>query len=318
MRTLLLGTVGLIVAHSAAAAQTMVADQYRAEARNRAERCGYMVTYNLQCSTAPNQPGDLFGPGAPPPTRLFDNLYYVGLNSVGAYVVQTSAGLILLDALNNPDDVRSTIVPGMKALGLDPAQIKYVIISHGHGDHYGGAKYIAETYKARVVASAADWDYMHEPRPAPFGGGGRPAPNWGAPPARDLVAKDGEKLTLGDTTITIVLTPGHTLGTLSFIVPVFDKGEPHMLAMWGGTAVPNVAEAHRQYLGSFDHFESFTKPMAVDVELSNHPFVDGSLDKMETLRTNPNAPNPFVIGSERYADYTGVLKNRALARAARG
>ena len=122
----------------------------------------------MTCNVAAvrSQPQALFGPGAPPPTKLFDNLYYVGLNSVGAYVVKTSDGLILLNSLNNTDDVRNTLLPGMKRLGLDPAQIKYVVISHGHGDHYGGAKYIAGAYKARVIASAADWDFMHQKRPA--------------------------------------------------------------------------------------------------------------------------------------------------------
>ena len=299
-----------------ALAQTMSADQYRAEALKLAERSGYMVTYDLQCRRGSSQPQALFGPGAPPPTKLFDNLYYVGLNSVGAYVVKTSDGLILLDSLNNTDDVRNTLLPGMKRLGLDPAQIKYVVISHGHGDHYGGAKYIAGAYKARVIASAADWDFMHQKRPAAAGQSGTLAPNFGEPPERDVFAEDGQKLTLGGLTITMVLTPGHTPGTLSFIVPVFDKGHPHMLAMWGGTNVPNVDEAQRQYLASFEHFERFTKPMGVDAELSNHPFVDGSLAKMEALRANADGPNPFVIGPTRYGDYTGVLKNCALAQAA--
>lgn len=199
----------------------------------------------------------------------------------------------------------------MKSLGLDPAEIKYILISHGHGDHYGGAKWLAETYGAKVVASEIDWDVMSKPRPVPAGGAtGRPAPT---PPSRDVVATDGEVLTLGDTSITMVLTPGHTPGTLSFILPVFHRGQRHMLVMWGGTNIPANPEAQRQYLAAFDHFATFTSRLGVDVELSNHPFVDDSLARMEQLRARPNEPNPLVIGAQRYEDYVGILKNCAQA-----
>ena len=305
--------VGILLA-ATAAAQSTSGDAYRAEARKLAERSGFMGTYTLQCRQGNDLPAALFEKGAPPPTRLFDNFYYVGLNSVGAYVARTSEGLILIDTLNTADDAKQVIVPGMQSLGLDPREIKYILISHGHGDHYGGAKWLAETYGAKVVASGIVWDVMSKPRPAPAGGAtGRPAPNWGPPPSRDVVATDGEVLTLGDTSITMVLTPGHTPGTLSFILPVFDHGERHMLAMWGGTNIPAYAEAQRQYLTAFDHFASFTSKLGVDVELSNHPFVDGSLTRMEQLRTKPNDPNPLVIGVQRYEDYVGILKNCALA-----
>lgn len=312
-----------IVVVSLLAAATAVAqvpdDAFRAKAKTLAERSGYMGTYDLQCRKEVGTPAGLFGPGAPEPLKLFDNLYYVGLNSVGAYLVKTSAGLILIDALNSTDDAQQTIVGGMEKLGLDPKDIKFILISHGHGDHYGGAKWLAETYGAQVVASAADWETMKRPMPArPPGGAAtpdRPAPKFSAPPERDQVAGDGQALTLGDTSITMVLTPGHTPGTLSFIVPVYDHGKKHMLAMWGGTNIPRTDEAHRQYMASFDHFETFTRKMGVDVELSNHPFVDDSLARMEQLRGNPGGTNPFVIGAKRYEDYVGIL--RACAQASK-
>jgi metallo-beta-lactamase class B len=295
--------------------QAASADAYRAEARKLAERSGYVGTYALQCRQEAATPGGLFKPGAPQPAQLFDNLYYVGLNSVGAYVLKTSQGLILIDALNTAEDAEKVIVAGMKTLGLEPRDLKYILISHGHGDHYGGAKWLADTYGAHVVASAQDWETMSKPpqRPAGAATSGRAAPNWGAPPAHDIDAADGQVLTLGDTAVTMVLTPGHTPGTLSFIVPVFANGQRHMLAMWGGTAIPANAEAHRQYLASFDHFAQFTKRLGVDVELSNHPFVDDGLARMEQLRAKPRGANPFVIGQQRYEDYVGVLKNCALA-----
>ncbi|PTS77109.1 MBL fold metallo-hydrolase [Sphingomonas sp. HMWF008] len=290
--------------------------QHLAQARSLAARSGYKSTFDLQCNPGEAGPSDLFGDTAsPPPTRLFDDFFYVGKNTVGAYVLKTPDGLILIDSLTNEDDAKNVLIPGMLALGLDPADIKYLVISHGHGDHYGGASYIQKTYKPRVISSAADWDLMAKPL-TPRAGDNRPPPKWGPAPVRDMVATDGQKLTLGKTTITMVITPGHTPGTISLIVPVADKGKLHMLAMWGGTAIPDDANILHQYVESFAHFETFTSSAGVDVELSNHPFVDAGLFKMEALRANPDGPNPLVIGTERYQDYTGVLQHCAQASGA--
>lgn len=88
---------------------------------------------------------------APEPGQAFDNLYFVGSGWVSAWVLKTSDGLILIDALNNALEARGLIEGGMRKLGLDPAQIKYIVVTHGHGDHYGGAPMLVEQYRTRVV-----------------------------------------------------------------------------------------------------------------------------------------------------------------------
>lgn len=275
----------------------------------------FKITATLQCGGGavlpqagqPAAPGG-FGDKTPvPATQVFDNLYYVGLTPVGAWAVKTSAGIILIDALNNAKDAEETIVPDLQKLGLDPAQIKYVVITHAHGDHYGGATYLKQKYGARIMMSQADWDVLARP-PAPAPGRPASAPNFAPPPEKDLVATDGQLLTLGDTQLTLVVTPGHTPGTLSVIIPVKDKGVPHMAALWGGTGIPAAKEGREQYLASIDKFATYTKPLKVDAEISNHGFVDDSINRMKALReAAPGTPNPFVIGEQRYARYTGVL-----------
>ena len=91
---------------------------------------------------------------------MFDNLYYVGSKYIGAWVLNTSEGIILIDSMNSSDDVQKVIVPGIKKLGLDPTKIKYVLVTHEHFDHYGGAKYIQDTFGATVLMSSIDWDFM--------------------------------------------------------------------------------------------------------------------------------------------------------------
>src|ERR1700743_2751906 len=79
------------------------------------------------------------------PTKVFDDFYYVGSEFVGAWILRTSAGLILFDSTGSTADARDHLVPGLQALGLDPTSIRYVIVTHGHWDHYGGAKYLQDT-----------------------------------------------------------------------------------------------------------------------------------------------------------------------------
>lgn len=90
-----------------------------------------------------------------PPAKVFDNLYYVGHAQFGSWIVKTSAGLILLDALDSPKEAQDYIEAGMAKLGLDPHDLKYIIIMHGHGDHYGGTRYLQDKYPGLRVAGFA-------------------------------------------------------------------------------------------------------------------------------------------------------------------
>ena len=150
--------------------------------------------------------------GLIPSQKVFENLYYVGQMKMSAWAIETPAGIILIDALNNADAAQNIIVPGLKEQGLDPKDIKYVVITHAHGDHYGGAQWLKDTYGARPVASPADWDLM-----IAGGSPGRLRISDPAPKRRagDITVGDGQTLSLGGTDIHFALTPGHTPGTLS-------------------------------------------------------------------------------------------------------
>src|SRR5688572_19483738 len=130
------------------------------------------------------------------PMKVFDNLYYVGEREYSSWAVTTSAGIIIVDPIYDYS-VEEQVVGGLKKLGLDPAQIKYVVVSHAHRDHAGGAWYLQERFGARVLLTAPDWDMLE-----------RNKQNW-PKPKRDMVVTDGQQLTLGDTTLTFVHTFGH-------------------------------------------------------------------------------------------------------------
>lgn len=243
-----------------------------------------------------------------PPARAFDNLYFFGTDFVSAWALNTPDGIILFDALNTTREAQDVIEAGLRSLGLDPSTIKYVVIMHGHGDHYGGAKYLQEKYGAKVLMSAADWDYA--PRwLADFtkAGGPAAAARFGDIPTRNESVTDGQKLTLGGTTVTLYVTPGHTPGTLSALIPVTDDGTPRLVSFWGGTALPADLAGMRQYERSLERFLGIVDTAKVDAVISNHPFIDGTTDKVVKMGARrPGEPNPFVIGRDGVRRYMGV------------
>jgi len=229
---------------------------------------------------------------APPPGKAFDNLYFVGGAWASAWAIKTSEGIILLDALNNEAEAAALIDGGLRKLGLDPAQIRYVIVSHGHGDHYGGAPYLVAKYKSRVVMSELDWN-MAETR-LEF-----TSKYWGPVPRRDIAAKDGDKIVLGDTTVTLYLTPGHTLGTLASVFDARSGGASHRVMLWGGTSFNFGKDIPRMdaYIAATRRMTGLAEVQLVDAMISNHPAFDGSVEKLDALRKAPSGPNPFVLGT---------------------
>jgi metallo-beta-lactamase class B len=248
--------------------------------------------------------------------KVFDNLYYVGMTEYSAWAVTTSSGIILVDTLYDYS-VQAEVVDGLRTLGLDPKTIKYAIVSHGHGDHSGGAKYLQDTFGTKIVLSADDWELL--------------AHSAGAQPKRDIVATDGMALTLGDTTLRLYITPGHTLGTISTIIPLKDHGRSHVAATWGGTAfnwlknrdgyiTPQRPDAFwfRHYIASSERFANIAAQAHADVLLSNHTFFDGSKTKLPMLQTRTaDQPHPYVVGAAAVHDYLTVANECAKAGLAR-
>lgn len=116
----------------------------------------FLTTARLQCGLT--DAGALKGidrEAALPPTRIADDFYYVGLPWVGAYVLETDEGLLQIDTLGSAEEVQKAIIPGLATFGMAPANIRKVVITHEHFDHYGGAKFLQDNYDVEVIASAA-------------------------------------------------------------------------------------------------------------------------------------------------------------------
>jgi metallo-beta-lactamase class B len=277
------------------------------------------TTYVQRCITAqayPEYAQDLQRIGPLPPTRVFDQLYFIGENAVSAWAIDTTEGIILFDALNNPEDVTQTIMQGLRKLGLDPDRIRYIVITHGHGDHFGGVNAIKSLSDAQVVSTEADWQEMERQRTQPPREG-LPA-EWGKlAPQRDMTVKEGDTLSLGGTTLRFYVTPGHTPGTLTTIFDVTDNGAPHRVAFFGGLGLPRNADALRQYSSSLERFAQIARQQNADSIIANHQTQDDSRVKLEELRWRADEPHPYVIGSAavpRFFEVQAECGRVALAR----
>jgi len=240
-----------------------------------------------------------------PPTKVFDQLYFVGQNAESSWALDTSEGIVLFDALESEEQAREIIVPGLKALGLDPARLRFIVITHAHGDHYGGADYLRKTYGAALISSAPDWAAMDAMRARGKADGPEGAP---MPPARiegkDRTIADGEVMKLGATTLHFYVTPGHTAGTVSTIFDVTDQGKRHVVGFFGGFGAPRDPMLRYTHIASMRRFADLAAKAGGDVLLSNHPVQDGAFEKMELLRyRRAGDANPFVVGADKLARY---------------
>jgi metallo-beta-lactamase class B len=243
-----------------------------------------------------------------PPFKVFDNLYWLGTRQHSSWALQTSAGIIIIDT-NFAWATEPEIIDGMTKLGLNPRDIKYVVISHAHGDHDQGAAELQKRYGAQVVMGAPDWDSTLK----------RAATAAGGVPKRDMsVGPEGMKLTLGDTTVNIVATPGHSPGTLSYVFPVKDQGKTVMVAYSGGTltgAFGTDGARWDEYIASQRKIAKAAADAGATVLLSNHSEYDGAYTKARLLAAprQPGENHPFVVGVEGVQRYFTVMTECAMA-----
>ena len=273
----------------------------------------YQNLFNFLCTVPGPRGGGRGGqrqgvPQGPPdrsmwyaePVKVFDNLYFLGQTEYSVWAVATSEGMIAIDTIFDYS-VEEEVAGGLKKLGLDPANIKYAIVTHAHPDHHGGAKFLQDRYGTRVIMSAGDWDMLDRSN--------------GTKPKRDMVATDGQKLTLGDTTLTLYITPGHTPGTISLLIPVKDNGKPHLVALWGGTGLNADRESLQNYIRSAQRFSDIVRQAGADIILSNHTDWDRSKINLPLVaKRAAGTPNPYVVGNEGVSRYLKVAEQCATSR----
>jgi metallo-beta-lactamase class B len=233
------------------------------------------------------------------PAKVADNLYFLGTRIHSSWALVGSDGIIVIEALFDyaaPDEV----VDGLRKLGLDGNKVKYVVLSHAHGDHDGGARFLQDKFfNAHLLYGAADWDLVE-----------RTERN-GPKPKRDMVGTDGMKLSVGDTSLQIVATPGHTDGTLSYLFEAKDDGKPLRFVYVGGTAIPfdGTPAYYDTYLASSAKLAKAAADFGATALVSNHTEFDNAYFKAHTAADRkPGEVNPFDVGKEAVGRYFTLVQ----------
>jgi metallo-beta-lactamase class B len=242
------------------------------------------------------------------PARAFDQLSYIGNGFVGVWVLETSGGIILFDTMNSGDEARDVIEPRLRKLGLDPKNIRYIIITHGHGDHAGGAKYFQDHYGSVVLIGRADEALVRAPHAA-----GLPGYPPLVAPARLQPIDDGMVLKLGDTAVALYVTPGHTPGSIAAVFPVTDKGQPHEVALFGGYGLPTHLDMKNGQPGllafedSVRRFRDIGEAVGVDSAISTHPIFEGTLENIKLISRGEPAKSPWIMGRGNWVRYMDAM-----------
>jgi metallo-beta-lactamase class B len=234
------------------------------------------------------------------PYKVFDNLYFIGTKIHSSWALTTSDGIIVIDTLFDYA-IDPEIVDGLKTLGFDPRNIKYVLISHAHGDHDQGAALLQSRYGAKIVMGAADWDTTLQ----------RPASAPGGVPKRDIaVGPGGQKITLGDTTVNVIATPGHTPGTLSYFFPVKDGARTLTVAYSGGTAFnfPRQSANFAIYRDSQRKMSEVAEAAGATILMTNHTEFDRAYDRVR-YRAAPSRGGREASVRDRQRDRVAVFRD---------
>lgn len=244
------------------------------------------------------------------PFQAFDNVYYVGICWVSAWLIKTSDGPVLIDTLYG--EFTDQLIENIKHVGVDPADIKMVLLTHGHFDHVGGvAKLKRVLTNARFVMAKQGWKEAQDDARKTQG-----KPNaWVMPdPApSDILVNDGDVLSVGDTQFYAYITPGHTWGTTSYVMEVKEGKNTYRAITLGGLGLNAIdgPEQVEAYISSVDRIKSMVNDAEhpISVHLTAHPFSNGLIEASERLALRQSGqPNPLV-------DQQGLLAQLATLRA---
>ena len=236
------------------------------------------------------------------PFKIAGNLYFVGNAAVSSHLIDTGDGLILIDTTF--PQTYPLLINSIWEAGFSIYDIKYILHTHGHFDHFGGTPELAALTKAKTFLGAKD-AMMFRQRPelsfkddCPFCYLELFTP--------DVEIDDGQIITLGNTEIKAVLTPGHSPGVISFIIKVTDGNKTYTAGMQGGAGFNtlnrfflerhnlDVCETRNSFLEGLKKLEN----EKVDITLGNHPNQNNTIEKYKEMIKNPTAPNPFINPDE--------------------
>ncbi|MBQ6875808.1 MAG: MBL fold metallo-hydrolase [Lachnospiraceae bacterium] len=200
------------------------------------------------------------------PFRIAGNVYFVGTFQASSHLIDTGDGLILIDT--GYLDSFFLVIHSIHALGFDPKDVKYIINTHWHYDHTEATAAMTALCGAKTLIGRDDYDK---------------ALRYFTP---DICVKDGDTLSLGNTTITFMETPGHTKGTISLFFNTEENGKTYRVGMFGGAGANTLAKDSFDYEGCREGYLNSLNRLRgekVDIFIGNHVWNNDTYEKGKLL-----------------------------------
>ena len=224
------------------------------------------------------------------PFRIIGNVYFAGIFQASTHLIETSKGLIVIDP--GYKDGLFMVVESVYKLGFKLEDIKYIVNTHWHGDHTEATSALAGITGAKTLIGEYDAER---------------AENYFNP---DILVKDGDTLTLGETTIRFVYTPGHTKGTISFFFDTKENGKTYRVGMFGGAGANTLTKGAFDYDNCREDYRNSLNRLRqekVDVFIGNHVWNNDTENKGRVLReTGEN----LFIDSELWLKFLDFCEKR--------
>ena len=249
------------------------------------------------------------------PFRIYGNVYYVGDEKVCMHLIDIGEGLILIDT--GFPHTKHQLVQAIWEAGFNPRDLKLVIITHGHFDHYGAAVQLRGLYGCKLAISDVDAKLIVPMMPMK---GTLPVEEYPVEPFEpDFVIHECESITLGNTTIETVPVPGHSPGVLAFFFETTEvNGEKKRCGLIGGIGLGGMSmkrilekdespDKQKKFLEALDRIYD----QKVDIVLGNHPENNHTCEKRKQMLENPDGANPFVDANEWHQLIDGLRAKMA-------
>lgn len=222
------------------------------------------------------------------PIRIFGNLYFVGTKPASTHIIDTGEGLIMLDS--GYQQSLYLVIHNMHHLGLDPMNLKYIVMTHGHIDHFGATRALVELTGAKTFIGEKDRESANGTLDLSFAK--ELDMEFTETFEPDRLLNDGDKIKLGNTEITALATPGHTAGAMSYFFDVTDGKETYRAGLHGGMGINTLSTAYlKRYNLPFSLRDDLVNSMKrlknekVDIFLGNHMQHNHTEDKAKRLET---------------------------------
>lgn len=239
--------------------------------------------------------------------QIFDDLLIVAQKETACYVWKTAEGLVVFDGIWPDERVYNQLITAIEEAGWENCPISKYVMTHGHIDHVGCGKWLKENHHAEAILSEEDDELRHS-TPSEEGR----SESW-KDFTIDRYIKDGDIIDCGDKHITVLATPGHTKGCMSFIFPVLDNGKEHVACLFGGATPPWEDETGKEVQKqSVRKFMKVAKDNHCDVALVNHTAFDAGIEKIAYSRARmTHLPNIYVLGEDGVQKFCEVFINVA-------